>query len=68
MATERTFYAFIDAIDNSVAGTTGGCSLSVCVADSANCNMVDGDDWAGALATAEMIMDAWEDYYPELIK
>ena len=74
---EEAYIAFIDAIDNSVAGVDQhGDTLRDCIDCSAHGNAwnhysseTDGlDYWEMALATAQMILDEWPDYYPELIK
>jgi hypothetical protein len=81
-----TYTAFIEAIDDSVAGNDGSSSwgLKFHVSCSAEENAGDtiAEDgfaandvseaamlryWEIALATAKMIMDSWQDYYPQLI-
>ena len=68
--TRETFYTFIASIDNSVARQDGPLKLSDCIECSATANMFDtapGDDWSLAFRTAEMVLDEWQSYYPELV-
>jgi hypothetical protein len=73
--TEEAYDAFIAAIDVSVAGRdSNGFDLRWHVACSAEANAGDmivektaTDFYAAALLTAEMIVDDWKSYYPQLV-
>jgi uncharacterized UPF0160 family protein len=76
--TKREQYqAFIAAIDCTQAGADDYGNLAWHVDCSAQANACDmqneqGKDatryWSDALSTAEMIVDCWQDYYPQLIQ
>ena len=76
MTKQAKYETFIAGIDNSVAGSDFYGNLSEHVACSAEGNACDAADgindpegwYAVALSTAEMIVDDWTSFYPELIK
>ena len=65
--TLKDYEAFISSIDDSVAGKDEFGGLAWHIDCSATANMDGGDDWDGAYRTAEMIMDCWPDFYPQIV-
>ena len=74
MTSQARYEAFITAIDTSVAGSDKYGDLRWHVACSAEANandmMKEGyeDFYVAALETAEMCLDDWPAYYPDLVK
>jgi len=74
MTSQAQYEAFIAAIDTSIAGSDEYGDLRWHVACSAEANagdmMAEGNEdfYAAALATAEMCLDDWKSYYPQLVK
>jgi hypothetical protein len=60
-----TYTAFITSIDNAVAGSDEYGNLAWHIDCSA---MANGATMAECLDTARMILDCWQDFYPQLIK
>ena len=72
--TAHTKYSnFLDAIDVSVANSDHYGNLRWHVDCTALANAEDeewdsDDYWCAALGTARMVLDCWEDFYPQLVK
>jgi hypothetical protein len=73
MNDQATYQRFIAAIDSSVAGTDEYGDLAWHVDCSAQANAGDmgyaspEEYWTNALSTAEVVLDDWHSYYPQLI-
>ena len=68
---EYEYDEYLKSIDVSVAGSDNFGDLRWHVDCSSLANIdefVEADEWVQALNTAKMIMDCWEDFYPQLIK
>jgi hypothetical protein len=63
---QAKYESLIASIDNSVAGTDEYGNLAWHVDCSAIANM--RHSWKEAIDTANMIIDCWQDFYPQLIK
>jgi hypothetical protein len=64
-----TLDQYIQTIDETVAGRDiyGGLRFHIQCSAEANANDMNGDWETNAVNTAKMIMDCWQDFYPQLI-
>ncbi len=70
MTTYTEYTQFLDAIDVSVAISDdyGDLRWHVDCTSLANAEGAGDEYWCSALATARMVVDCWQDFYPDLVK